>query len=302
MVWTLETSTDLTDQQFNSWHRLLEERTGIQVAAHQRSYVQIQIAKRMKERGLDDYDQYFDQVSAGLEGKIEWSILVDRLAVKESDFFRHRDSIEFVRRMLQQRINAGTLTDSFEVWSLGCSTGEEPYSLAMTINDCFEHANLDPYYGITATDISHSALKQARAGIFNARKLEAIEPLKRNRYFTPRGNREFQVVDKLRARVCFSQGNILQLNKMPDIKMDVIFCQNLLIYFRRWRRREILAQLASRLKPGGVLLIGLGEVMDWSHPQLQRIKNEGVQAYQYNPSQTTSAIETIARGMPDNGR
>lgn len=302
MVWKLELTKDLTDQQFNSWHRLLEGRTGIQIAPHQRNYLQIQIARRMKELDLDDYDQYFEKVSEGLPGKVEWSILVDRLAVKESDFFRHRDSIDFVRQMLQQRIINSDLKDSFEVWSFGCATGEEPYSLAMTINDCFEHAHLEPYYGITATDISHSALKYARAGVFSERKLEGIDSKKRSRYFVAVGNREYQIVDKLRARVCFSQGNILQLNKMPDVKMDVIFCQNLLIYFRRWRRREILAQLAARLKPNGILLIGLGEVMDWSHPQLQRIKNERVQAYQFKPGEAVSAVENINKGMSGNGR
>lgn len=281
MVWSLQTAPDLSDLQFEQWNKLLEARTGIQVAPHQRSFLQIQLARRMRELGIKHYAQYYGEVSAGVGGMVEWSILVDRLVVKETSFFRHRDSIEYVRHFLQNRINNRSLHDSFEVWSLGCATGEEPYSLAMVVNDCFDLAGLDPYYGITATDISLPALQFAREGAYPRRKLEPLAAAEQARYFKAReGIREsYQVVDRVRERVCFAHGNVLKVADMPRVKMDVIFCQNVLIYFRRWRRREILNELATRLKPGGVLLIGLGEVVDWTHPNLQRIADERVQAY-----------------------
>ena len=72
---------------------------------------------------------------------------------------------------------------------------------------------------------------------------------------------------------------MLELAKAPKMAMDVIFCQNVLIYFRRWRRREILDELASRLRPNGLLMIGLGEVVDWNHPDLERVGGEQIQAY-----------------------
>ncbi|WP_439133112.1 CheR family methyltransferase [Pseudomaricurvus sp.] len=282
-TWSLQTAPELSDLQFEQWNKLLEARTGIQVAPHQRSFLQIQLSRRMRELGIKHYAQYYGQVSSGVQGMVEWSVLVDRLVVKETSFFRHRDSIEFVRRFLQNRINNQSLSDSFEVWSLGCATGEEPYSLAMVINDCFELAGLDPYHGITATDISQPALQSAREGIYGKRKLEPIATDEQARYFKPcDGEREsYQIVDKLRDRVCFSHGNVLSVAEMPMVKMDIIFCQNVLIYFRRWRRREILNELATRLKPGGILMIGLGEMVDWTHPNLQRVADERVQAYVY---------------------
>lgn len=281
MVWSLQKTPELTDLQFEQWNKLLEERTGIQVAAHQRSFLQIQIATRMRELDVKYFSEYFNQVSTGLQGMVEWSILVDRLVVKETSFFRHRDSIDCVQQLVQDRINNQSLSDSFEVWSLGCATGEEPYSLAMVINDCFELAGLEPYYGITATDISQPALQGAREGMYGKRKLEPVTADERVRYFKAmdEAGESFQVTDKLRDRVCFSHGNVMKLNEMPMVKMDVIFCQNVLIYFRRWRRKEILNELASRLKPGGLLLIGLGEVVDWSHSQLKRVSDERIQAY-----------------------
>jgi len=281
MVWSLQKTPELTDLQFEQWNKLLEGRTGIQVAAHQRSFLQLQIAGRMRELGIKYFSEYFNQVSSGLQGMVEWSILVDRLVVKETSFFRHRDSIESVRQLVQNRINNQSLNESFEVWSLGCATGEEPYSLAMVINDCFELAGMEPYYGITATDLSQPALQHAREGMYGKRKLEPVITDERARYFKAldEAGESFQVTDKLRDRVCFSHGNVMKLSEMPMVKMDVIFCQNVLIYFRRWRRREILTELANRLKPGGMLLIGLGEVVDWSHPQLERVSDERIQAY-----------------------
>lgn len=279
MVWSLRALPELSDQQFAQWSKLLEERTGIQLAERQRAFLQTQIAIRMRELGYEDCGRYLEEVMRGVEGVVEWSMLVDRLVVKETSFFRHRPSVEYVRDLLQQRINNRSLSQSFDVWSVGCATGEEPYSLAMVVNDCFELAVLEPYYGITATDISKPALSRARKGEFPARKLESMKPQERQRYFRTTEDGCYCINAELRDRVCFSQGNVLQIADMPVVKMDVIFCQNLLIYFRRWRRREVLNGFVERLKPGGTLVIGLGEVVDWEHQHMQRVRDNHIQAY-----------------------
>ncbi len=281
MSWSLQKTPELSDLQFEQWNRLLEERTGIQVAPHQRGYLQMQLTARMRELGINHYGHYFNEVSAGLKGMVEWLILVDRLLVKETRFFRHRDSLEAVRRLVQTRINNQQLHENFEAWSLGCATGEEPYSLAMVINDCFALAGLEPLFGITATDVSQPSLQRAREGVYSERRLEPLTDSERRRYFraVSPGEQSWQVIAGIRERVCFSYGNVLQVADMPLVPMDVIYCQNLLIYFRRWRRREILNELARRLKPGGMLVIGLGEVIDWVHPDLQRVADDRVQAY-----------------------
>ena len=233
----------------------------------------------MRELGLRDYNNYFTQVTQGLSGMREWSRLLDRLTVRETSFFRHRPSLEYVRRFLQNRINNNCVGKSFDIWSLGCASGEEAYSLAMVANDCFELALLTPYYGVTAMDISQLALEQARAGCYGKGKLGGLRPDEAQRYLVEWDQGRFQVVDKLRDRVCFCSANVAQTASLPKMKVDVIFCQNLLVYFRRWLRRDILNALADRLKPGGVLIVGLGEVVDWEHPSLCRAMGTEVQAY-----------------------
>lgn len=279
MVWSLQTPSVFTDSQFVQWSKLLEERTGIQLSMPQKALLQSQVTIRMRELGCQDYNQYYQQVTDGLSGLMEWSILVDRLTVKETSFFRHRPSLEYVRRFIQNRINNDQLNASFDMWSVGCASGEEPCSLAMVANDCFELAGSAAYYGITAMDISNAALSQARTGRFTARKLEHLQVDEVSRYFRLNDDGSYQIADKLRARVCFSHGNVTRIESMPRVSMDVIFCQNLLVYFRRWLRRDILNAFAERLKPGGVLIIGLGEAVEWEHPKLRRVLGTEVQAY-----------------------
>ena len=281
--WSQQAPVDLSEQQFTQWSDLLEERTGMQIVKRQRPYLQAQILMRMRELQCGDYDHYYRSIAEGISGLKEWSVLVERLVVNETSFFRHRASIDFVRCYLQQNIDNNQGMKSFDVWSLGCSTGEEPYSLAMVINDCFELAVLEPYYGITATDISAKALTIARSACYGSRKLEQMSAQEIQRYMQPvdvlNPQGEFRVQDKLRDRVCFSQSNILNLKDMPVVKMDVIYCQNVLIYFRRWLRRDILNFLVERLKPGGILIVGLGEIIDWKNSLVKKVKNSEVQAY-----------------------
>lgn len=279
MAWSLHTLPSLSEQQFSQWGKLLEERAGIQLARQQKPWLESQVVRRMRELGHSDYDGYYRYITQGLEGKLEWARLIDRVSVKETHFFRHRESIEYVRRYLQQRIATQQLNDSFEVWSIGCSTGEEPYSLAMAINDCFEQAERKPYYGITAMDISSSALACARSGQYHPRRTQQVSPEEAQRYLRKQADGSWQVVPELRERVCFTQGNIIHASRLPQVQVDVIFCQNLLVYFRRWLRRDVLNALVERLKPGGLLVVGLGETIDWQHPQMQRTADSQVQAY-----------------------
>ena len=279
MGWSLRTLPTLSLEQFAQWCKLLEERTGMQLVPQHKALLESQISSRMRELGLDDYDDYYQRVTQGAAGMLEWTVIIDRIAVKETSFFRHRPSLEYVRNYLQTKINNQSLTQSFDVWSVGCATGEEAYSLAMVINDCFELAALNPYYGITAFDLSMTALATARKGRYAKRKIETVKADEFKRYTKQLTDGNYEIVSRLRERVCFTQANIINHNNLPGVKVDVIFCQNLLVYFRRWLRRDILNAFTDHLKPGGILVTGLGEVTEWEHPKMQRITADEVQVY-----------------------
>jgi len=279
MGWSLQSVPEFTDAQYGRWCELLEQRIGMQVAQHQRSFLQIQIARRMKELGYQEFDDYYDYVTGGIRGAMEWRQLIDRLVVRETSFFREPDSIEFVSQLLQHRIRERELGSGFDIWSLGCATGEEPYSLAMTLNDCFSSKGLKPQFSITASDISQQAVQSAREGVYSSRKLERVPKEHRLRYFREAEPGFAQVDASIRDRICFAWANLLELPKMPVVPMDVIYCQNVMIYFKRERRKAIVNELVTRLRPNGVLIIGMGELVDWSHPLIRRVRDDRVQAY-----------------------
>jgi type IV pilus assembly protein PilK len=277
--WALEPLADMSPTEFHDWQTLLEERSGMVVSERRRSFLQTNLSARMREVGAPDYASYYRQVTSGPRGAVEWSTLMDRLTVQETRFFRHPASFELLDAYLRQRVEQGALERPLALWSVGCASGEETFSLAMATAEVLTGCDLNGGFGVTGTDISLSALAKSRAGIYGARKLEQVETPLRERYFLPLPDARFQIIPDLAARVCFARLNVLELANSPVSGMDVIFCQNLLIYFRRWRRREILNRLADCLVPGGLLVIGVGEVVGWQHPELLPVANDQVLAF-----------------------
>lgn len=268
---------DMDEGQFLRWQTLLEERTGMCLAPQRRSFLQTSLGIRMRELECDDYEEYYDRVVSGPGGAIEWATLVDRLTVQETRFFRDPYAMEFVRNHLLTLGKENSANVSIDIWSMGCSSGEEVYSLAMLADECLTPAGYK--YSVTGTDISTVVLRKARQGKYPIRKLETMPLSYRQRYCSQLADNEYQITSALRDRTCFTQVNALNLDAFPVQGLSVIYCQNLLIYFRRWRRREILDALAERLAPGGLLITGLGEMVDWQHPDLVQIEDNNLSAY-----------------------
>lgn len=278
-TWSLQETPKLNEEQFTLWQALLEDRTGMQITEQRKSFLETSLTMRMREIGLADYDTYYQKLMTGLAGEVEWSTLVDRLTVQETSFFRHQSSFNLVREYVQALFARQPERKQIDVWSVGCSTGEEPYTLAMLLDGVVSGMKGGRYFGVTATDLSLPALAKAREGIYNARKVAMVPDPYRERYFAPLDNGRYQVVPALKERVCFARMNVLDLGEAPMRNMDVIFCQNLLIYFRRWRKKDIVNHLAERLAPGGLLVIGVGELLDWTHPQIERYPYDNTLAF-----------------------
>lgn len=268
---------DMEEEQFLRWQNLLEERTGMCLSPHRKSFLQTSLGIRMRELECDDYEDYYQRVTTGAGGAIEWTTLSDRLTVQETRFFRDPDAMMFVKNHLLEIADTQTKNHSVEILSMGCSSGEEVYSLAMLAEECL--APLGIKFSVTGADLSTVVLRKARQGIYPIRKLETLPVSYRQQYCDEIGNNEYQIMPFLRDRTCFTQVNALNLDAFPIEGLSVIYCQNLLIYFRRWRRKEILNALADRLVPGGILVIGLGEMVDWQHPNLIQIDNHKLSVY-----------------------
>lgn len=279
--WGIKSLSPISDEQFELWQTLIEARTGMTIGAARRTFLETSLGIRMREIGINDYEVYYEQLMAGPVAEREWAVLVDRLTVQETSFFRHPSSFALVRQHVSELLLKEPQRKSLNLWSVGCSTGEEPYSLAMQTDAQIAELNRRVFFGVTASDISLPTLGRARTGIYGDRRLHNVPAAWKDKYFRKVENarKEWQVTDELKKRVAFVQVNIMELDKAPMAGMDIIFCQNVLIYFRRFRKRDILTNLAVRLAPGGLMVLGLGEAMDWAHPQLVRVDYPDTMAF-----------------------
>ncbi len=271
----------LTPRQLGLWLSLLEHRTGVQVAADREAYVRTVLEKRMNECGVRQADTYLAQLAGGKDAQgDEWEVLLDRILIGETRFFRHRPSFDFVSDICKQWLGEADESPTITAWSLGCSTGEEPYSLAMTLARAYAEAGFRPSFSVIATDLNGRSLACAREGIYSPRALRGVDPELLEAFFEPRSSGDWQVTSRLRRRVTFFQGNVLDPQIPRRLRnLDVVYCQNLFIYLRRWRRRTLVRQLTGALRPGGLLIVGPGELSGWAPPELERHPDRSVQAY-----------------------
>lgn len=268
---------DMDDRQFADWTQLLEHRTGLFIAPERRSFLVSGIRARMRETGCASPREYYRQLANGGGQAREWSLLIDRLTVHETCFFRHRASMRLVREELVPE--ALENERGYLAWSVGCATGEETYSLAMQIDACVTPGVGDHCFGVTGTDISLPSLRQARQGIYLKRRLNDIPQELQDRYCRPASATHFRIDQQLRKRVCFAHLNLRDLETAPMARVNLIYCQNLLIYYDRDRRTAIVDGLAEFLRPGGVLILGSGELLDWRNPTMEKVRYPDTLAY-----------------------
>jgi len=271
----------MDENEFARWVSLLEQRIGTFIPHKRKTFLVSGVRSRMRETGHTCFDEYYRDLLDGPRGAIEWSTLVHRLMVHETRFFRHQPSFDWIAHEWLPQYLLTLNGCALHAWSVGCASGEEAYSLAMLLDQCVSNENdSTAYFGITATDVSQSALDFARKAIYPDRRLIEIPTQVQKKYCCPLDNKHFSIAETLRKRVGFVRFNLVDMAQRPPLKgLDLIFCQNVLIYFARERRRELLGALLELLNPGGVLVLGAGEITRFSHPKASRTGNRHVLAF-----------------------
>lgn len=260
-------------EEFELWKNLLEQRTGMALTQARKPFLEACIAQRLHALSLRQYQEYYHYLVEGgaAEKAMEWSILVDQLTVQETSFFRHPSSFELVKHELEAFYQAHQ-PGYWNAWSVGCSTGEEPYSIAMLAHQVAKQYGREKQFGVMGTDISLSTITAAREGKYRVSRMHQVPAQWQAEYFESPAGGQLRINSILRERVCFARLNVLELKKTPINNMNLIYCQNMLIYFRRWRRHDIVRRLSEKLAVGGVLVLGLGELTEWRLPGLKRIE------------------------------
>ncbi len=268
----------LTDAEYLQWSGLLAERLGIIVPKERKMFLQSKIWSRMREIGYQDYARYWEYINSGIEGNLEWSQLVDRLTVHETSFFRHQPSFELVKEDFEAKILQAKAPLRYKIWSVSCATGEEAYSLALLAADVCQRSEKKAYFGITATDVSSPAVSLAKQAYFSMDKLATIDKTL-HEGIEVLNHEMFTIKSSIKKRMAFGVFNLLDVNKPSNIKYDVIYCQNVLMYFERSVREQILNGLVEHLNHDGLLVLGQTEINSWSHPKMKRVNKNRTLAF-----------------------
>ena len=210
--------------------------------------------------GSSSFASYFGLLRTNLHGELEK--LINASTVNETYFYREDHQFAcLTSSLLQERLRIKPPGQTMRIWSVPCSTGEEPYSIAIWLLENWGEVDTHDVE-IVGSDIDTNVLEAARAGIFGKRALMRLTPALIDRYFTPAGPEQWQILDELRQSVRFTAANIVERTETrPHGLFDVIFCRNLLIYFDDTSRRVAAENLYESLAPGGYICLGHAESM-----------------------------------------
>ena len=294
-AWQLSHLGAMDDAELQRWIDVLEQRTGMCLPRERQSFLLSSLAIRIRELGLSGYAAYADYLERGVQGELEWELLVDRLTVHETRFMRDEHTLSLLSRHC---LPGFRLSDdkqkALNVWSVGCATGEEPYSLAMVIEDYLEQTGRSFDFKILATDISLASLITAQWGVYLHNRGKNLPASFRQRYIGQHDAAHFKVNKAIRDKVNFSQFSLRGLDKAQLPAMDIMICQNVLIYFRQERRKLILDHLVRFLKPGGMLILGAGEVINWKNPLVKTFEFPSTLAFKRLPDEHVDNQAVIA--------
>lgn len=252
----------LSPRDFARLSAFIEGRCGIRMPPSKRTLLESRLGRRVRELGLAGFGEYCEQVLGGAAGD-EVVRMVDHVTTNKTDFFREPHHFELLVRdvlpALAAERGAGTRRP-LRLWSAGCSTGEEPYTLAMVLLEAARQA-AGLRFGILATDLSTRVLERARGAEYTEAQVRPV-PLALRRRYLLRSVRDPQVVrvcQRVRELVALEQLNLLDPDYRLRDRMDVIFCRNVFIYFERSVQERVLLQFARVLAPGGFLFLGHAE-------------------------------------------
>jgi chemotaxis protein methyltransferase CheR len=246
----------LQDKEFMQFRNLIYRIAGINMSPAKKPLVTSRLAKRLRHHGLSSYSDYFRMITAG-DGKPELQIAVDLLTTNETHFFREPKHFDFLRQRILPERKPGM---PLRIWSAACSSGEEPYSVAMLLDDVLGNAPWE----IVASDLSTRVLDKARTGLYPLeRMLEIPKPYLSNYCLKGTGSQEgtLLIERRLRERVQFIHHNLTETP--PKLgEFDVIFLRNVMIYFDQDTKRQVVSSLMSLLRPGGYFLVGHSETLN----------------------------------------
>lgn len=264
----------LSQEEFQLISDLVQKKFGIHLGQHKRALIIGRLQKELQTGGFSSFKEYYDYVVKDPTGKALLT-LIDRVSTNHTYFFREKNHFEFLVSsalpQIKENLNKKGKKD-LRIWCAGCSSGEEPYTLAMILSEHFgDHlTNMD--IGILATDISTSALEKAVKGVYPADKMSQVPPLYRQKHFTPLKDGSWVVKQNIKDLVVFRRLNLVGDSYPFKGLFHTILCRNVMIYFDDDTQKSLTKRFHRYMEPEGYLLIGHSESLDRSSGMYKYIK------------------------------
>ncbi len=289
---------DLSLEEFRRFRDLLHRQSGIYLEESKLDSLRISLVTRATRLGYPTLPEYYKALA---RDDTEFNELLNLVTINETSFLRFPAQFDALRNLVLPEIMAAKSggNKAIRVWSAGCSTGEEPYSIAMTLIDSgIELAGYKPQ--VLGTDVSTKALARAKAGVYGKRTMMNVPPDVLSRHFDPTASGEYRVNDRVRSYVDFGYQNLIKepypLSLMGN--WDIIFCRNVTIYFRLDSTRRVVSNFFDSLNPGGYLFIGHSETLTSINEDFEALEMGGVFLYRKPTPRKTFAFGQSASAKP----
>ncbi|SJZ40910.1 CheR family methyltransferase [Selenihalanaerobacter shriftii] len=252
----------ISDKAFNQISELMQRTIGLNLSTKKKAMVHSRLSKRLRELNLDSFDEYYQLLN---ESESELVHLCNLLTTNVTKFFREKYHFQFLQDRVLPQIKADKCNKKIRIWSAGCSSGEEVYSLAIILREFFDD---DWDIKILATDINTEVLRLAKKGIYHQRQIKPIPYKLLTKYFKLGEGKNkglFKVKQHLNELVVFKRLNLNQSTEYPiKSELDFVFCRNVFIYFKKKTREQVLHRFYNYIKDNGYLFLGHSESINGS--------------------------------------
>jgi len=267
-------ASHMNERDFTRLSQLVYSESGISLPLAKKTMLSTRLLKRMHSLHLASFSAYYDYVTSPEGRREELSHMIDVVSTNKTEFFRESAHFDFMQQVLLPQIaRQKGRYGHVHVWSAGCSSGEEPYTLAMVLADWTER-NAALTFSIVGTDISHRILDRARRAVYDNDTVREVPPHLVRRFFL-RGKGDqadlVRVAPEIRAHVDLRWLNLME-PFVGMVQMDVIFCRNVIIYFDRPTQTQLMDKFERQLLPGGYLFLGHSETLNGINGQLKPVR------------------------------
>lgn len=260
---------NMNTKEFERFSALIYDEVGIKMPSAKKTMLEARLQKRLKALGMHSFQEYADYIFSPLGRDQEIIQLIDVVTTNKTDFFREPQHFDFLVReaiptMRQIRGAGDSPLNPFRIWSAGCSTGEEPYTMAMVLSD-YAAANHGFKFSILASDICTQVIQTASSAVYGEDRTDTIPLSMKKKYLLRSKDRSkglVRIVPELRSSVSFKRVNFMDDHFGINEKMDVIFCRNVVIYFDKETQARLMMKFHRQLVTGGYLFIGHSETLN----------------------------------------